>query len=201
MNENPIETHDVPLGDRLVRVALELLAKEGIESLTLRSLARRAGVSHGAPARHFRSLSDLRAEVAATGFRMLPEAIEKSNAATSPEVGPMPRLAAAGRAYVDCALANPGLFALMFRTGDLDPSNESLVRDADAAFERLLEHVRMAQVSGWREGRDSRQLAGSLWAAVHGQATLWAEGAYPGALPGVSLDNAMKSLFDLIADV
>ena len=201
MNENPIEIRDAPLGDRLVQVALELLAKEGIESLTLRSLARRAGVSHGAPARHFRSLSDLRAEVAATGFRMLSEAIEKSNAATSPEVGPMPRLAAAGRAYVDCALANPGLFALMFRTGDLDPNNESLLRDADAAFERLLEHVRMAQVSGWREGRDSRQLAGSLWAAVHGLATLWAEGAYPGAIPGVSLDDAMKSLFDLIADV
>lgn len=201
MNEHPIEIHDAPLGDRLVQVALELLAKEGIESLTLRSVARRAGVSHGAPARHFRSLSDLRAEVAATGFRTLSEAIEKSNAATSAEVDPMPRLAAAGRAYVDCALANPGLFALMFRTGDLDPNNESLVRDADAAFERLLEHVRMAQASGWREGLDSRQLAGSLWAAVHGLATLWAESAYPGAIPSVSLDDAMKSLFDLIADV
>ena len=112
MNEHPIEIHDAPLGDRLVQVALELLAKEGIESLTLRSVARRAGVSHGAPARHFRSLSDLRAEVAATGFRTLSEAIEKSNAATSAEVDPMPRLAAAGRAYVDCALANPGLVCL-----------------------------------------------------------------------------------------
>jgi AcrR family transcriptional regulator len=200
MDEKPIEIHDAPLGDRLVQVALELLAKEGIESLTLRSVARRAGVSHGAPARHFRSLSDLRAEVAATGFRMLSEAIEKSNATTSTDVGPMPRLAAAGRAYVDCALANPGLFALMFRAGDLDPDNESLVRDAGAAFERLLEHVRMAQAAGWREGRDSRLLAGSLWAAVHGQATLWAEGAYPGAIPGASLDDAMKSIFDLIAD-
>ena len=185
------------MGDRLVQVALDLLAEQGIEALTLRSLARRAGVSHAAPARHFRNLSDLRAEVAANGFRLLSEAIEKSDAAILPDAGPMPRLAAAGRAYVECALANPGLFALMFRTGDLDPDNESLMRDSSAAFKRLLEHVRVAQAAGWKAGHDSRLLAGSLWASAHGLATLWAEGAYQRANPGASFDDALTTTLEL----
>ena len=200
VNQESIENLEPPLGERLVHVALELLAEEGIEALTLRSLARRAGVSHGAPARHFRSLSDLRAEVAATGFRVLSEAIEKSDAAILPDSGPMSRLAAAGRAYVECALTNPGLFALMFRTGDLDSDNESLMRDSSAAFERLLDVVCQAQASGWQAGRDSRLIAGSVWASVHGLATLWAEGAYQGAIPHASLEDAMKTTLELADD-
>ena len=198
MTDSSIENTEPPLGDRLVQVALELLAEEGIEALTLRSLARRAGVSHGAPARHFRSLSDLRAEVAATGFRLLSEAIEKSDAPLSADAGPMPRLAAAGRAYVECALAHPGLFALMFRTGDLDQDNESLKRDSSTAFDRLLDHVRVAQAAGWQSERDSRVLAGTMWASVHGLATLWAEGAYQGAISHASLDDAL-TMMDLAA--
>jgi len=201
MNDDTIENSEPPLGDRLVQVALELLAEEGIEALTLRSVARRAGVSHGAPARHFRSLSDLRAEVAATGFRLLSEAIEKADAGSLSSSGPMLRLAAAGRAYVECALANPGLFALMFRKGDLDPDNESLRRDSSAAFERLLDAVGLAQTEGWQAGRDSRLLAGALWASVHGLATLWAGGAYQGAISHASLDDALKITLELTNDV
>jgi AcrR family transcriptional regulator len=164
-------------------------------------VARRAGVSHAAPARHFKSLSDLRAEVAASGFRLLSEAIEKSDAASLPSCGPMLRLATAGRAYVDCALANPGLFALMYRKGDLDPDNESLRRDSSAAFERLLDAVGLAQAEGWQAGRDSRLLAGALWASVHGLATLWAGGAYQGAISHASLDDALKITLELTDDV
>jgi len=196
MTAAPIEKFEPSLGDRLVQVALELLAKKGIEALTLRSLARRAGVSHAAPARHFRSLSDLRAEVAASGFRMLSEAIQSSGAALSSESDAVLRLVAAGRAYVECAVANPGLFALMFRTGDLDAENEALQRDSSAAFERLLDHVQLAQATGWKADRDSRLLAGAMWASVHGLATLWAEGAYQSAIPDASLDDAYMSTLE-----
>lgn len=201
MTESSIQDLEFPLADRLVQVALELLAEEGIEGLTLRSLARRAGVSHGAPARHFKSLSDLRAEIAATGFRLLSEAIEKSDAAMLPSVGPRPRLAAAGRAYVECALANPGLFALMFREGDLDPENESLKRDASAAFDRLLEHVRMAQAAGWQKDNDAHLIAGAMWASVHGLATLWVDGAYQRAVSHASLDDALRTTLQITDDV
>lgn len=196
----PPHEPDLPLGERLVQVALRLLAEEGIEALSLRSLARRAGVSHGAPARHFRSLSDLRAEVAAHGFRLLSEAIEKCAAPLPPDVSPQERLRAAARAYLDCALANPGLFALMFRAGDLDPSNASFARDAHAAFERLLDHVHAAQAAGWHPDRDARLLAGSLWASVHGLATLWVQGAFQGPVPAASLDDALSITLELVDD-
>jgi AcrR family transcriptional regulator len=191
---------DAPLSERLVQVALQLLAEEGIEALTLRTVARRAGVSHGAPARHFRSLADLRAEVAAHGFRLLSEAIEKCTAPLLPEVSPVERMRAASRAYLDCVLENPGLFALMFRAGDLDLTNPAYARDSHAAFERLLDHVRAAQAEGWHADRDPRLLAGSLWASIHGLATLWAQGAFQGPVPHASLDDALSITLELVHD-
>jgi AcrR family transcriptional regulator len=185
------------LRDRLVAAALEILAQEGIEALTLRSVARRVGVSHGAPARHFRSLSDLRAEVAAVGHRMLLAAMKDAAGKIPSDDGPMPRLAAAGRGYIDSALANPGLFALMFRPGDLDPENVSLARDAPAAFEGLLGHVRAAQAAGWKPTHDARLLAGGLWTSVHGLATLWSQGALQKTNPMASLEEAIATTFEL----
>jgi len=200
MNATAAPTRDKDpetLRDRLIEAALEILAEDGIEALTLRLVARRAGVSHGAPARHFRSLSDLRAEVAAVGYRLLSEAIEKSDAQIVSGAGSLARLGAAGRAYLDCALANPGLFALMFRAGDLDSENTSLSRDSGAAFRGLLQHVRVAQSAGWKSGDDSRLLAGALWASVHGLATLWIHGAYQDANPDASLDDAIATTLQL----
>jgi len=187
-----------PLKARLVEVALGLLAREGLEALTLRRIARRAGVSHGAPLRHFRSFADLRSEVAARGFAMLSEAIEKSGAQLPPGTGPLARLAAAGRAYVESAVAHPGLFALMFRAGDLDPDNAAFASEAAAAFEHLLRHVRAAQDAGWQAQRDTRLLAGSVWAGVHGLATLWSQGALAGPLDGASLDAVLSNTLELV---
>lgn len=191
---------ELPLGDRLIQVALDVLAEEGVDALSLRSLARRTGVSHGAPARHFENLADLLAEVAATGFRILSEAIQKSGASLPPEADVRARLAAGGRAYLECALANPGLFTLMFRASALNRENPTLERDSRAAFERLLDLVRAAQSAGWHAGRDPEYVAGAVWANVHGLATLWLDGAFTHALPGASLDDALASVFGLIDD-
>jgi len=144
-----------PTADRLVDVAVRLAAREGIEALTLRRIARGAGVSHGAPLRHFASLADLLSDVAARGFRLLREAIEGSADGLPAGAGALPRLAAAGRAYVRCAVENPGLFALMFRPEALDSANARLLRDSQNAFEQLLRLVRAAQDAGWHEDRDA----------------------------------------------
>jgi AcrR family transcriptional regulator len=185
------------LRNRLVEAALEILAQDGIEALTLRAVARRVGVSHGAPARHFRSLSDLRAEVAAVGFRLLSEAVEKSNAQIDGDGAPILGLAAGGRAYVETAIRHPGLFALMSRAGDLDLENTSFARDSVAAFAGLLEHVRAAQIAGWKPADDPHLLAGALWSSVHGLATLWTQGAYQNANPKASLDEAIAVTLQL----
>ena len=189
-----------PLDERLLAVAEELLASRGLEGLSLRRIARRAGVSHGAPLRHYPSLAALLSEVAARGFRMLSEAIDKAAAQLPPGAGPRARLAAAGRGYVELAVAKPGLFALMFRTEALDRGSERLARASDEAFEQVVRYVRAAQDSGWQPSRDTRLLAGCVWSAVHGLATLWADGAFQGATraPDASLDEALEITMELI---
>jgi AcrR family transcriptional regulator len=186
--------------DRLLQTALDLLVAEGLEGLSLRSIARRAGVSHGAPLRHFASLADLLSEVAAHGFRVLSEAIEKSAAQLAPGVGPLARLRAGSRAYVECAVANRALFALMFRPELLDAENASYARDGSAAFERVVVQVRAAQDAGWHPQRDTRVLAGAVWASLHGLATLWAQGALSGVVPHASLDDALTTALELVID-
>jgi AcrR family transcriptional regulator len=186
--------------DRLIRTALDLIAAEGLEGMSLRNIARRAGVSHGAPLRHFAGLADLLAEVAAHGFRTLSEAIEKSGAQLAPGVGPLARLRAGSRAYVECAVANRALFALMFRPELLDADNASYRRDGSTAFERVVVQVRAAQDAGWHAQRDTRVLAGAIWASLHGLATLWAQGALGAVVPHASLDDALTTALELLMD-
>lgn len=188
---------DRPLNERLVDATLELLDEAGIESLTLRAIARRTGVSHGAPLRPFRSLADLLAEVAARGFRLLDRSISLAAASLPPGAGPRARLRAAGRAYVGVAVKHPGLFSLMFRPDAIDVGNERFAIDSSAAFDNLLLHVRALQDTGWQADRDSRQLAGVVWAQVHGVATLWAQGAFTGPIPDADLDSTVELTLDL----
>jgi AcrR family transcriptional regulator len=186
------------LAERLVLVALDLLAEQGLDALTLRHIARRAGVSHGAPLRHFRSRGDLLAEVAARGFQVLSESIGKSVAQLGPEAGSRDRLRAGARAYVESAVARPGLFALMFRPELLDAENASYLEHGTAAFDQLLVQVRAAHQAGWHIDRDPRLLAGGVWAALYGLASLWAQGAFAGPVPGVTLDDAIDTTLDLM---
>ena len=104
---------------------------------------------------------------------------------------------AAGRAYVRVAVDNAGLFALMFRPEDLDPDNTSYQRSASNAFERLMDHVRIAQDAGWQPDRDTRLLAGSVWSILHGLAALWSQGAFQAPVPNASLDDAIETTLAL----
>ena len=89
------------------------LDEYGLEGLTLREIARRAGVSHGAPLRHFDSLAALCSVVATEAFEGLYGAVADAMATAGDE--PRTRLQAAGHAYVRFAVANPGAYSLMFR--------------------------------------------------------------------------------------
>jgi AcrR family transcriptional regulator len=189
-----------PLDERLVDVAEELLDRDGLEALSLRRIARRAGVSHGAPLRHYPSLAALLSEVAARGFRLLSETIDKSAAQLPSGAGPWARLAAAGRGYVELAVARPGLFALMFRPEALDEQHSELLRASAEAFEQLVRLVRAAQDAGWRAEHDTRLLSGCVWAAMHGLALLWAQGAFnvAAAASGATLDDALRTTMQLV---
>jgi AcrR family transcriptional regulator len=186
------------LGERLVEEAWGLLAEGGLEGLTLRRIARRAGVTHGAPLRHFPSLGALLAEVAARGFRMLTDAVDSAAAALPPGAGAVARLRAAGRAYAECAVANPGVFELMFRPELLDRRHPAYAREGLGAFEQLVRMSRAAQDAGFRPEIETRRLAGALWAAVHGLASLWVQGAWAGVVPATRPEEAIDTTLGLV---
>jgi AcrR family transcriptional regulator len=168
-------TVSTPLRDRLLQVTTELLAEQGVAAVSLREIARRAGVSHGAPLRHFPSLANLLATVSAEGFRQLRQATAAGAAGAGPSA--RDRLAGGLRAYCRFGLEHPGLLTLMFRWDLVDLDEPQLAVDSHAAYDDLLELVVAAQDQGWHPDLEPNRLAGALWSAGHGLTHLWVGGA------------------------
>jgi AcrR family transcriptional regulator len=175
--------------ERLLQAARDVVAADGLEGLTLRAIARRAGVSHGAPLRHFPTLASLLAAVAADGFTRLMAAIdarvaaaERASEAAGVNLDPRLRLAVAGRAYVAFARAEPGIYAVMFRPDRVDVTDRDYVRHGGAAFRQLVTMVEAVQAAGWRSTDRPEELAAVLWSNVHGVAELTLHGALPGVV-------------------
>lgn len=179
----PSAYHHGDLRNALIDAAQTLLAERGVEGFTLRECARRARVSHGAPAHHFGDVTGLLSAVAARGF----ECLGKAMARYADEAGndASARLTASGLAYIDCALEHPATFQLMFRCALTDPSRESLGKAGSAAYQALEAGLRAAQ-SRLRDASKEDFLPDLLlhWSAVHGLATLILEGQLDAHLGG-----------------
>jgi AcrR family transcriptional regulator len=168
--------HHGDLRNALVRAAIAILEREGLNALTLRGAATQAGVSHAAPAHHFRSLKGLLTAVAAEGFRRFYAALERAMREVQPS--PVGQLRAAGQAYVAFALENAAVVQLMFSGARLDWTDPDLCVAADRADAQLLEIVRpAADRLGALNDIDRRELALMVWSNVHGYAHLAITGA------------------------
>src|SRR5271154_5717897 len=104
--------HHGELREALVAAGRKLLEEKGLRSFTLRECARRAEVSHAAPAHHFASIDDLLAEIATRGYHELTEAMMAEARRVNGDA--VARLVAQGVGYMAFAAANPVLFQLMF---------------------------------------------------------------------------------------
>ncbi|MEQ0560506.1 TetR/AcrR family transcriptional regulator [Amycolatopsis sp. NEAU-NG30] len=173
---------------RLITTASELLAEEGVGAVTLRGIAKAAGVSHGAPLRHFSGRAELLSAVATQGFTELLERRTRL-----PESGPRERLTAACHSYVDFALQHPAMFELMFRRDLIDPDEPALAAVSSAVFD---EFAALVAAAGTRAGTDPRLVAASLWAALHGLAQLWLWGGLAGASFAPSPEAALAVTLD-----
>lgn len=163
--------HHGDLRRALVEAAVDLMTREGVDALTLRATARRAGVSPAAPYRHFADKQALLAAVAEEGFRAMVE--EMRRASGEHEAEPLTALRAVGLAYVAFAIRHPSHFRVMFGREVADRSAyRDLGEAARAAFELLAEAVAQCQRSGLVREGDPRALAVSAWAMVHGLADL-----------------------------
>ena len=175
--------HHGDLREALLTAADQLLHEEGLQGLTLRACARRAGVSHAAPKHHFANLSELLSEVAARAFDRLTRALEEVRA----EVGDDPdeRFIAAARTYVEYARSHPAHFRLMFRSDSLKTCNEALSAATSRAFAELTDIITLQRGEpdvAPEELRERIMEAGLMedillgWSYVHGYTQLLLEG-------------------------
>jgi AcrR family transcriptional regulator len=161
----------------LLDAALRTIAREGPSAVSLRSLARRVGVSHAAPANHFADKAALFTAIAVEGFTLLGGAMAGAVAELGQDATAGQRFRAAGRAYTGFALAHPAHFAVMWQRDLLHPDDPELAAAGDATFELLLGGVRDVQADGWAAGADPQAVAWLAWSVVHGLAALWLGGS------------------------
>ena len=168
--------HHGNLRETLLEAAVRLIAGVGPTAFTLREVARRAGVSHNAPYRHFRDRDDLMGAVAAQGFRELTQAMVE---AAAQQTDPLNRLKHAGLAYVTFALRRPEHFTVMFDTPRSKRQHPASVAAGAQAFNTLVGFVRDCQEAGRLPSEDSLQMALLAWSMVHGIAKLASTGRLP----------------------
>jgi AcrR family transcriptional regulator len=165
--------HHGALREAMLEGAERILARDGLEGLTLRAAAREAGASHAAPKNHFDNVAGLLSELAAVGFRRFERSLLGAAAGID---APDERLAALGRAYVAFATQYPGLFVLMFRSERLDLSRPNLLEAMNAASSVLREAVgaELAPDGTMPTAAAARLVA--AWSLVHGYAMLQIDG-------------------------
>lgn len=171
----PQAYHHGDLRKALIDAGLAIIAAGGVESLSLRAVARRAKVSHSAPYHHFSSKAELLAAIAAASFDRLVETIGR--VAESMKIAcHLDGLRAVGHGYLEFALAHPELFRLMFRPELTHPSEHPVLLEAEArAYSTLHAVIVQCQAGGELPGRDPLPLAAAAWSAVHGLAVLHVE--------------------------
>jgi AcrR family transcriptional regulator len=157
--------HHGDLRSVILAEAARLVAARGADQVSLRELARAAGVSHAAPAHHFTDRRGLFTALATEGFRLLAEAL----------IGARGQFADAAVAYVRFAIGHPGHYRVMFDRSLLDASDAELAAAEAAAGAELSRGVATLHDPNARADPAGAQLA--AWSLVHGFSTLWLNNA------------------------
>ncbi len=189
--KRPYHHGDLPAA--LLRAAGEILRSEGLPALTLRAVARRAGVSHMAPAPHFGDLSGLLSELAAIGYGLFNDTLRQAQ--DHPGHRSVPT--ATAHAYVAFARTEPAMFLLMFRSERLDFGRPALAAAAAEAT-RLL--MRSLPANASKPDVPSPATLGRAvgqWSVVHGFAMLLIDGRLDGILAAPECDGDVDRLLDL----
>jgi AcrR family transcriptional regulator len=164
--------HHGDLPRAVLDVTADLVAESGPFSWSLREIARRAGVSHAAPAHHFGDKAGLLRTLATEGFELLDAAFAAAEVDAAGRSAAERHLAQ-GMAYLAFAREHPGHYDVMFRRGLFEP-DDAYLEVAARTFVRLVESAeRVVAEAG---AGDADDLAVASWALVHGLAGLTAEG-------------------------
>jgi len=194
--------HHGDLRRTVVKAALEILRETQSVDFSLRELARRAGVSHNAPYKHFADKRELLAAVSAAGFEVLTKRMAREMARLQ---NPRQQLFAMLRAYIDHGVENPALYSLMFG-GYLSgpPHRRPAIELAEAEKTKaLIAGVVIAGALGAaipQTERNERKIAGAIlacWSLVHGLTLLLADGLVgPKKKSGLLGDTVVQGMLD-----
>jgi len=181
--------HHGDLRAGLIDAATDIVEDEGVMALSLRGVARKAGVSQTAPYHHFADKEALLAAVAETGFQGLSEEMEK---AEQPTLSSGERMVALGRAYVSFATSNPGRFRLMFGPliGEKLNYPDLLVSSAKSLeMIRVAVELRREDVGATTGNVEADTMA--AWSLVHGLATLLIDSGFNSESMGTASQDAL----------
>lgn len=160
----PRPYHHGRLRQAVIEAAVQEVQAVGAGHLSMREIARRAGVSHAAPAHHFGDKAGIFTAIATEGFRLITEAI-------APVTEQPDGFVQGGLAYILFAIEHPGHFEVMFRHDLYRMDDPDLVAARGAAFDVLHGSARAAMPPGREDEAAGLVIAG--WSAAHGFATLW----------------------------
>jgi AcrR family transcriptional regulator len=180
--------HHGDLRAALLRAGEQELAEKGCAGFSLRGTAKRARVSHAAPAYHFGDVRELRTALAARGFERLSAAMRSARTAAAPDA--YAQLVAAAIAYFRFGTENPALLDLMFEPNGLDnhePCRKQSAADVVAIFTESVSALQC--VSGVSYSQEERTLVAAVWSVVHGFTSI----ASSGGLKGSRCDDGRTS--------
>ncbi|MFE3516819.1 TetR/AcrR family transcriptional regulator [Streptomyces sp. NPDC059166] len=179
--------HHGDLRRAVLTAALDAIAQSGPDALSLRDLARRAGVSHAAPAHHFKDRTGLLTAVAAEGFALFADALSQA-----------PDLRERGVAYVRFAAGHPAHFQVMFRPELLRADDPDLLTAKARATAALRAGV--SDLPGAARGEDERLAGIAAWSLAHGFATLLLSGNLTDPVGGRDPGEVFRALAGLLFD-
>lgn len=166
--------HHGDLRRTVIETAMTMLAEGGGWQFTLREVARRAGVSHAAPYKHFADKAALLAEIALIGFERLRKALTAARSQSGGDIGA--EFEAMAGVYLAFGQANPALYRLMFGAEAAHAGGLHLDPRAMGAFDVVIDLLERGQAAGLVRKRPVRGQAAACWAQLHGLTMLALDG-------------------------
>jgi len=177
----------LPLRERILQASRVLIEQQGLNALSMREVARRAGVTHQAPYHHFADREAILAALIRIGFEELGDRLHAPLDAPGTTVEDAVR--GCGEAYVGYAMAHPGMFRIMFRPELCDisrhPETQTAADHARAALTKLV-----AIAHGDADEAERQTMSTVYWSVVHGLADLIVDGEPGRALPDPAMRQA-----------
>lgn len=187
--------HHGALRQAVIDTAIDMLREERDWQFTLREIARRAGVSHGAPYKHFADKAALLAELTMIGFDRLRDSMVQAGMAAG--TAPQQQVLPVAQAYVQFGTDNPALYRLMFSAEGKTTAEVHLSEKAMGVFNLVIDLLGRGQADGTFRVREVRGQAAACWSMIHGLTMLAIDGLLlPEKVGSAPLESALGTLLE-----